>query len=128
MWNRDLDEVEKVTLYKLKEAGYKAVDKKHMIHFKEIYNFICRFADPVYSGNVRLTMSDGNVPTKTLGIVNTIGADKLYLYFSQQAYPTKFFRFCEKLIRTKHIRSQDYISSGTIIATEYTVEVIEYKG
>ena len=125
-WNRELDQVEAKALHDLKESGYSAVDKKHIIHFKEIYDFICRFADPAYTVNIRLRMSDGEVPRETMRIVNTIGADKLYLYFSPQAYPKRFYRFCEKLIRTKSIRSMDYLSGGTIIAEEINVEVMDY--
>ena len=126
-WDRDLDNVEKKALHDLKAMGYKAVDKKHIIHFKEIYEFISRFADPMYSGNVNLSMTSGPIPAKTAKIVRTIGAENLFMYFSMQAYQDKFMRFCEKLILTKHIISSDYISNGTIIATEYEVEVTPYS-
>lgn len=127
-WNRDLDQVEAKTLHDLKIAGYKAVDKKHIIHFKEIYDFISRFADEDYGGQVRLSMTSGAVPIKTMQIVNKIGAGNVWLYFSPHAYPNKFYRFCEKLILTRHIRSEDYLAKGEIIAENYEVEVVEYNG
>jgi len=129
MWNRELDEVEKITLFKLKEKGYRAVDKKHIIHFREIYDFICRFADSEYSGgDIRLRMSNGDVPKGTSKIIHTIGIDKLYLYFSPMAYKKYFLQFCEKLIRTKKISSSDYLSDGLIIADKLNVETHTYKG
>ncbi len=126
-WNRDLDQVEAKALHDLHESGYRAVDKKHIIHFKEIYDFISRFADEDYSGKVRLRMTSGAVPIKTMRIVNTIGAGNLYLYFSPQVYKDKFLRFCEKLILTKHIKSGDYLAEGQIIAEELEVEIIDYE-
>ena len=127
-WNRDLDQVEAKTLHDLHEAGYKAVDKKHIIHFKEIYDFISRFADEEYGGNVNLAMSSGETPTETFKIVKKIGAGELYKYFSPHVYSAKFYRFCEKLILTRRIKSTDYLASGTIIANRYDVETIEYGG
>lgn len=128
MWNRELTQTEARTLHELHLAGYKAVDKKHIIHFREIYDFISRFADPAYSENVRLRMSIGEVPRETMKIVNTIGANNLYKYFSMAVVDKKFYRFCEKLINTKRIRSVDYISEGTIVIEPINVEVSTYGG
>ena len=121
-WNRDLTQFEAQTLSNLHLKGYKAVDKKHMIHFKEIYDFICRFADPAYSGKVRVHMTSGSVPPKTRAIINDIGPENLFQYFSTNAFPEYFYTFCEKLIRTRRIRSVDYIAEGTIIASPIIVE------
>lgn len=128
-WDRELDQVEAKALHDLQEAGYTAVDKKHIIHFREIYDFICRFADPSFAEKgVIVEMENGDpIPGKTRGIVNTIGYDKLYLYFSPQAYPKKFFRFCEKLIKTGRIRSVDYLHNGVIATRTIPVEVSEYE-
>ena len=92
-WNRELTQTEARVLHELHQAGYTATDKKHIIHFREIYDFICRFADPEYSGNTRLRMSTGEVPRETMRIVNTIGAENLYKYFSMNVVDKKFFRF-----------------------------------
>ena len=130
-WNRDLDQVEAETLNRLRQAHYTAVTKKHIIHFKEIYDFISRFADPSYASTeheiVTLKMEKGDIPVETLQIIHTIGADKLSLYFSPQAYPKKFFRFCEKLILTKRISSEDYIADGVIVASRVPFTTTRYS-
>lgn len=121
-WNRDLTQFESQILHDLHAKGYRAVDKKHMIHFRDIYDFISRFADDKYSGNVILSMSTGPVPINTMRIVNSIGVENLFEYFSSNVFESKFMNFCEKLIRTKKIRSVDYIADGTIIAKEIEAE------
>ncbi len=126
-WNRELDQVEAKALHDLHDKGYRAVDKKHMIHLKDIYDFISRFADPAYAGNVTLKMSSGEMPTETFRIVRTIGAENLFLYFSPQVYPKKFMNFCEKLIKTKRISSKDYLAEGVIIVNTYEVEERSYE-
>lgn len=125
-WNRDLDQIEAKTLHDLKAKGFTSVDKKHIIHFREIYDFISRFADDSYHGNVRLRMTNGEVPRETMRIVNTIGPNNLWAYFSPNVYPKRFIMFCEKLIRSKRIVSSDYVAEGVIIAEDYQVEVYNY--
>lgn len=128
-WNRELTQTEAKTLHDLRAAGYTQVDKKHIIHFREIYDFISRFADAEYSGNVSLRMSTGEtIPRETMKIVSTIGAENLWKYFSTNVIDKKFYRFCEKLIKTKRIRSSDYIAEGTIVPRQIeTVYESEYR-
>lgn len=125
-WNRDLDQVEAKALHDLKIEGYEAVDRMHIIHFREIYDFISRFADNELIGK-RLRMTTGEVPAETRKIVNTIGVDELWKYFSPFAFENKFKSFCKKLIHTKRIRAVDYIADGVIIADDIIVEHGEIK-
>lgn len=119
----NLEDVEGV-LDEMEKMGVTVVKERTVKSYKVIW---CKI-DPVYSGNVRLSMSTGDIPIKTVRIVNAIGADRLYLYFSPLAYESKFFRFCEKLIMTKHIKSRDYIAHGEIVATRIEVEESTYSG
>jgi len=131
-WNRELDQVEAKTLFELKENGFKKVDKKHIIHFRSIYDFICMFADPEFAGDehtgIRLVMSTGEpIPPKTREIIYSIGIENLFMYFSINAYQKEFYNFCERLIRTKKISSKDYLADGYIVPIPYKIEVKEYE-
>ncbi len=127
-----LDRVEEAALLKLHQEGYLQVKKSHIAFFKDIYEFISRFANEEYHSDrdrvVRLRMTTGEVPKETARIVEKIGARNLWKYFSPMEYEKRFYDFCMKLVKTKRINSADYLAGGAIIAEEIEVEGRDYVG
>jgi len=123
--NEALDKTQTETLARLHNDGYLNVNKMHIVFFKHIYDFICRFADEYYDGKL-ITMSSGDVPKETMAICRSIGYWNLWKYFSPMEYDKRFYQFCKKLIKKGRISSVDYLAPGTIIAKEIEYEEVNY--
>ena len=123
----DMDKVQTETLTRLRSDGYEDIKPRHMVMFKLIYDFVCRFADRNYaSPKTVVEMTTGPVPPKTQEIITKIGYDKLFLHFSPLMYPKKFYPFCKKLVDSGRVDPKDYVSSGLITTREIDVVSTEY--
>jgi len=127
MWNRNLNPTE------LQAKNRLGLDKKAVIGFSEIYDFISRFAGVLEDEGRRynwidVKMSNGErIPPKTYDIISKIGSDRLFLYFSPMEYSRKFEGFCKKLMATKRVNYKDYVCPGVITLNPIEVEVTDYE-
>ena len=61
-----IDKVQTDALTRLRRDGYDSIKPKHIVMFKMIYDFVCRFADRNYANpKTVVEMTTGPVPPKT---------------------------------------------------------------
>ena len=103
--------------------------------YKEMYDFIGRFSfcqskeNDLYSkelklSDIKLEHNGGRypIPSRTRQIIDKIGSDKLWMYFSPYAYEKKFENFCKKM-REEKAQMSDYYAPGLLVIEK--IEVIE---
>lgn len=107
--------------------------------YKIIYNFISRFAFcQVNSNNINrkdITLYDiklehdgmrRDIPTETRKILEKIGTEKLYLYFSPHEYPKKFENFCTKMLE-KRAKLSEYYTQGLLCTEKRDMIEVTYE-
>jgi hypothetical protein len=106
--------------------------------YKEMYNFIGRFSfcqgeeTNIWSKNTSLfdikieyKGEKKMIPMKVLEIIEKIGTDNLWMYFSPYAYEKKFESFCKKMFSEK-AQMADYYTPGVIVIDRIVMHETEY--
>ena len=107
--------------------------------YKEMYNFIGRFSfsqgseQNVWSKEISIFdlkiehkgVKD-KIPTKARQLIEKIGTENLWMYFSPHAYTLKFESFCKKMFNEK-AQMRDYYTPGILVVDKIIVKETDYE-